>query len=973
MATVKSNASCSPSSLSVSKNSKPSGTISWSKPVVPEGATISSCVLTGTPSISNNKISATVNGTSVKRGTQFSINLGNTNATTSVNVTTSVSGNASGTVSFSNLVYTVTYEKNITYTVTFKDWDGTVLNTQTVKEGSSAAAPSSPIREGYRFIGWDKDFSSITSDLTVTAQYKEIIEKEMCIYSFDSSIDTLPVFNDGYEYRYTDVTNSDGTITRTILSDIEPTAINFRDCTGLKTLDYMDLTNLSGFDNMFTSCTSLTTVKLENCPANANTVSGFQSMFAGCTSLTHTYLSGINFENAQYMRYMFSNCSSLEYVDFGNFNSIHGLDFSSTFYYGTTGKFNTVVVDNPPANSMNKLIDLLPTRTGTLSSGNIIHNATDTSEWDIEELNSRNWQLLNDNLPRYTVTFKDWDGTVLKTETVIEGASATVPSNPSRDGYTFTGWDKDFSSITSDLTVNAQYSILYTNLVAQYTANTTGVVPTFNVDFQYRVEEINNGDGTYTSKVFCEENSTFTSCSFKGLTSLLTVDYLDITTKVSNTGAMFLRCSNLTEINTEGWDTSNVTNMKEMFAYCSSLENIDTKNLTVKSHVTLMNDMFYNCNKITSLDVNHFDVSGVSDMNEMFTNCSALTSLDLSNWNINNVTDINYLFKNCVSLTQLNISTWNLFNVIYSNMIFDSCSELKLIIMRNSDYGSINKIISNLWGFKEGSEATLDIIGVDDFSQVDVATAQSKYWNVVSGESEDGYIAKNLVSHGDWSYTFNVDWDTQYLDIEVLNYEYGLFGANYYYKISNNSYDADYSHEAADSFIIHDIEVESDQSDIDIIRYSKVDGVCIITSNGTQIIPGNSFANDNKMTVKANVITEWLNEEDGFMTFNIKITDIISSEEPDNNELVQGDINEDGTFNNESTTAVRTKYINISDKKSIQVNVLTENVYISACYLYNANKELVKVIEIPADKKRKFGVNLQELIAQIIEDEGSDQ
>ena len=96
-------------------------------------------------------------------------------------------------------------------------------------------------------------------------------------------------------------------------------------------------------------------------------------------------------------------------------------------------------------------------------------------------------------------------------------------------------------------------------------------------------------------------------------------------------------------------------------------------------------------------------------------------------------------------------------------------------------------------------------------------------------------------------------------------------------------------------------------------------------------------------------------------------------EEPDNNELVQGDINEDGTFNDESTTAVRTKYINISNKKSIQVNVLTDNVYISACYLYNANKELVKVIEIPADKKRKFGVNLYELIAQIIEDEGSDQ
>ena len=57
------------------------------------------------------------------------------------------------------------------------------------------------------------------------------------------------------------------------------------------------------------------------------------------------------------------------------------------------------------------------------------------------------------------VTFKDWDGTTLKTETVPLGESATAPTDPVREGYAFTGWDTAFAEITADLTVTAQYTI----------------------------------------------------------------------------------------------------------------------------------------------------------------------------------------------------------------------------------------------------------------------------------------------------------------------------------------------------------------------------------------------------------------------------------------------------------------------------------------------------------------------------------
>lgn len=57
----------------------------------------------------------------------------------------------------------------------------------------------------------------------------------------------------------------------------------------------------------------------------------------------------------------------------------------------------------------------------------------------------------------YTVTFQDFDGTVLKTETVTSGEAATAPENPQREGYTFVSWDKDFSDITEDAVIKAEY------------------------------------------------------------------------------------------------------------------------------------------------------------------------------------------------------------------------------------------------------------------------------------------------------------------------------------------------------------------------------------------------------------------------------------------------------------------------------------------------------------------------------------
>lgn len=56
------------------------------------------------------------------------------------------------------------------YTVTFKDGE-TVLQTEKVQHGSAATEPKKPEKDGKTFVGWDKKFDNVTSDLTINAVY----------------------------------------------------------------------------------------------------------------------------------------------------------------------------------------------------------------------------------------------------------------------------------------------------------------------------------------------------------------------------------------------------------------------------------------------------------------------------------------------------------------------------------------------------------------------------------------------------------------------------------------------------------------------------------------------------------------------------------------------------------------------------------------------------------------------------------
>lgn len=351
---------------------------------------------------------------------------------------------------------------------------------------------------------------------------------------------------------------------------------------------------------------------------------------------------------------------------------------------------------------------------------------------------------------------------------------------------------------------------------------------------EYDVENIStfNAENIVTRSIYSDGLPTqmrFGSTASIGSNSLLEILYLN-TSELTAMDNMFIDCQSLTTVDLNNSDTSKVTTMSSMFQGCRLLTSLNISNFNT-SNVTNMGYMFFQCQKLSSLDVNGWNVGNVNDIQFMFKFCNSLTELDLSEWNVTaQLSNAYQSFCACQNLKHLNISNWNLSNTRIAS-IFDLNNNLDNIIMANSNYVSVNKVISALPTRTSESPGTLNIIGIDDISQADITSAQAKYWNVVQEECE----------------------------------------------------------------------------------------------------------------------------------------------EPNNNELIQGDIIEDGSFNDETTNVVRTNFIDVSDKKSIKVTVLTDNVYVSACYLYNANKELIKVIDLSSDKKRMLGVNLQELINQVLEDEEGDK
>ena len=353
------------------------------------------------------------------------------------------------------------------YTVTFNDWDGTTLKTDTVEYEEAATAPADPTRTGYTFTGWDKDFSNITSDLTVTAQYS-INTYEI---TFTITDGTNVIANAGISFNgntYTSDANG-----QAIISNVANGSYSYSvSATGYETASGQLVVNGADVSETLTLTASVTPSYSVNFTVTngTNSISSATVVFNGSTYTSDTNgkisISGIengtynytvsatgyddatgtiSVNNADVSENVILSASTYEITftitDGTNVIANAGISFNGTTY--TSDANGQAIISNVANGSYSYTVTAIGYKDAI---GTITANNAHVSESVIMTIKT------------YSVSFNDWDGTALKTETVEYGKNATAPIAPTRTGYTFTGWDIDFSSVKSDLTIIAQYT-----------------------------------------------------------------------------------------------------------------------------------------------------------------------------------------------------------------------------------------------------------------------------------------------------------------------------------------------------------------------------------------------------------------------------------------------------------------------------------------------------------------------------------
>ena len=366
-----------------------------------------------------------------------------------------------------------------TYTVTFEDYDGSVIDTQTVEHGSDATLPADPTREIHTFTGWLGNHTNITANTTIIAQY-DIDTYTVTFVDYDSSVieiqtvehgsdATLPAdpTRTGYTFDDWDTSHlnivANTTITATYI--INSYTVTFEDWDGsiidTQSVEYnhhailppdpiRDGYNFDTWDTSHLNITADTTITaLYDTETFTVTFYDYDSNVIATDTVNYG-TAATPPADPTYPNYTFTGWD----VDFSNV--VSDLDVYAQFdlntYIVTFEDWNGSALNiQTVEHGSDAVLPTDPARFGYTFDGwigshlNIVDDTTITATYTINS---------------YTVNFYDWDGTLLDTQIVEYGSDATLPPNPTRDGYVFTGWDVSHENISFDAHITALYRMI---------------------------------------------------------------------------------------------------------------------------------------------------------------------------------------------------------------------------------------------------------------------------------------------------------------------------------------------------------------------------------------------------------------------------------------------------------------------------------------------------------------------------------
>lgn len=223
---------------------------------------------------------------------------------------------------------------------------------------------------------------------------------------------------------------------------------------------------------------------------------------------------------------------------------------------------------------------------------------------------------------------------------------------------------------------------------------------------------------TKTTRTISIDETLFpTHIHFTDKTSLLTVDFVKIDSRVTSMMNMFRGCSNLTSVNFSGCDASNVTTMQNMFLNASKITSINLSGLNF-TKLTNMQQTFNGCSSLETINFTDFNTSLVKDMYQLFNNCTSLIKLDLSSFDTHSVTNMGYMFFGCSKLTTLNLSNFNTTQVTNMNAMFRECSSLRFLEISSFDTSKVTNMAEMFRACSSLEELDLSNFNVTKVQQV---------------------------------------------------------------------------------------------------------------------------------------------------------------------------------------------------------------------------------------------------------------